>query len=126
MKSWITTALVILAVIAIPKAVTYMIGAVQTQQQVTQINQRAEDKKSEPVISSSEAKAEWMTGCDTESLGGATFNQTEYCGCTFDRLEKRYGVNKLLQLFLNSSEQEIENLITPDANTCMAEQGIEV
>jgi hypothetical protein len=126
MKNFLKLAVAGLIALGISRGVAYMVGAVQTQQQVTEISQRADNPKSESVINKADAKTEWMKACDTGEFDGANFDQNAYCACTFEKVVQNHGLNKIAQLALNGSDQELETLMQDEINYCLGQQGVEV
>jgi hypothetical protein len=125
MNSNLKTVLIVIALLSAPYAVRYAIDAVQTKEQVRQIEQRADDPTSESVIDPVAAKEEWMSSCDDGTLNGANFSQTTYCGCTFDLIVQEKGLNWVANIGLNGTEAEIKAAIEPFANRCLDQQNVE-
>ena len=112
----------ILIVIAALIAVPYLIGAVITREEVRQIENSANNPKSTPAISIDTGKQEFMRTCDDDSLNGAAFDQTSYCGCVFDTIVAEKGINWLANQGLNSSEAELATAMQPYVDRCVAKQ----
>lgn len=104
--------------------VRYLVEAVVTNEQVRQVNNRANDPKSEPVVSAADVRSEFMKGCDTGEYSGANFDQSAYCGCVYDKIEAQYGVNYIIKSGLNDSSEDMQTKFAPQINQCLAEQGI--
>lgn len=100
----------------------YVIDAIMVKEQVNTVAERADDRKSEPVISIAEGKASWMEGCDTGEYSGPNFDQTVYCGCAFDKLVEHHGLNWVINVGLNDTEEEAQAKITPETTACFDEQ----
>lgn len=125
MKDNFKTILIVVMLLSAPYAVRYAIDAVQTREQVRQIEQRADDPTSKSVLDPTAAKEEWMQGCDTGEYTGANFNQTTYCGCTFDLLVQEKGLNWVANMGLNGTDAEIKAAVEPYANRCLDQQNVE-
>lgn len=125
MNNNLKTVLIVIALLSAPYAVRYAIDAVQTKEQVRQIEQRADDPTSKSVIDPVAAKEEWMSSCDDSTLNGANFNQTTYCGCTFDLIVQEKGLNWIANIGLNGTEAEIKAAVEPYANRCLDQQNVE-
>jgi hypothetical protein len=93
----------------------YIIGAIQTQNEVNQISNASKSKTSEPLIPVAEARTQFMTGCDT----GSYFNQTEYCECVWEQLVTSYGVNAIMNDGLTLTESEINAKYERQINYCL-------
>jgi hypothetical protein len=104
-------------------ATRYLFGAVQTHEQVKQVNARAEDAQSEPVVSHGVFHKNFMANCDDGTLDGDDFDQTAYCNCTFDAMEDRYGLNYMAQSALNDTEEEMIAKFAPEMSDCLEQQG---
>ncbi len=126
MKNFLSGIVILAFALMIPRIITYGISAVQTKQQVTQLEQRSSDPNSEPMVDLQKGKAEFMASCDTGSLDGARFDQTEYCGCTFDAAVQEKGINWIINAGLNYTESEIEAAMRPYAEKCIGDQGITI
>jgi hypothetical protein len=116
MKNAITVVVYIIIGLSLVSGVTYLIGAVQTQNQVNRISSAAKSKTSEPLISVSEARVEFMSGCDDNSF----YLQEEYCGCAWTQLLQAYGVNAIINDALMLSEVQLQNKYQEHVNYCLA------
>ena len=115
MKNIGTTIISVIAVLALMAGTRYVIGAVQTQNEVNQISNAAQSRTSEPLIPVADARAEFMSGCDD----GSFYLQTEYCGCTWTQLVQAYGVNALMNDGLTLSASEMEAKYQTQVNYCL-------
>jgi len=115
MKNVLTTLGIILAIGVSGVVGRYIIGAVQTQNEVNQISNASKSRTSEPLIPVAEARAEFMTGCDT----GSYDSQTEYCGCVWEQLVTSYGVNAIMNDGLTLTESEINAKYERQINYCL-------
>lgn len=111
----------ILAFIVAFWSVGYIVDSVQVKREVEKIN----DVSSSEVISRAEGKIEFMEGCDTGIYSGPAFDQTRYCGCVYDKLVEKHGVNGLLRIVLNESEEEIQSIMADEVSLCLAEQNVD-
>lgn len=125
MKDLIKGVAYIAAVLIVVSGARYMIGAVITNEQVRQVEQRANDPKSESIISEADAKATFMESCDTDEFSGSNFDQRNYCSCIYDKLVEHHGVNWLIQVGLNDTPEEMQTKMQPEVNFCLQAQGIE-
>lgn len=110
----------ILIFVVVAAGARYLVGAVITQEQVRQVEQRASDPKSQPVVSEETIRAEFMSTCDVGSTPG--LDQTEYCTCTFEILVEEKGINWMINLGLKGTDAEIEAVVMPVAERCVNEQ----
>ena len=94
--------------------VSYLFTAVRTDLTVRDINNRANDPTSEPIISEAEARKEFMIGCDTDEI----YLQGAYCGCVYERIVKAYGVNKFLSDTLQYGDG-ITTIYEKEINYCL-------
>lgn len=125
MKNNLKTVLVVIALLSVPYVVRYAIDAVQTKEQVRQIEQRADDPNSKPLMDVAEGRKEWMSGCDDGTLNGANFNQTTYCGCAYDLMVQEKGLNWIANTGLNSTDAEMKEAFRPYSEQCVNQQNVE-
>lgn len=102
----------------------FLMQAVITQFQINQAVSGANDPNSTPVVATENAKQEFMAGCMGADLSGTQFNQQQYCGCTYDILEKTKGVNWILKAGLNAQDPAIQAEILPATTECLRQQNI--
>ena len=102
----------------------FLMQAVITQFQLNQAVSRSTDPNSEPVVSTEEAKQQFIAGCMGTDLSGSGFNQQQYCGCTYDILENTKGVNWILKAGLNAQDPSIQAEIVPATTECLRQQNI--
>ncbi len=113
---------IVLIVFVVFGVSSYLINAVITTEQVRQIENGANNPKSASPISAADGKREFMRTCDDNSLDGAGFDQTSYCGCVYDSIVAEKGINWLANQGLNSSESELSAAIQPYVDRCIAIQ----
>lgn len=118
------TLISILVIVGAFAGFRYMAGAVVTNEQVRQVNNRASDPKSESVVERAVFYKEFMAGCDDGTLDGAKFDQTTYCNCAFDSMEEKYGLNYMTQSALNDSEEQMLAKFNAEFEGCLKQQGV--
>lgn len=105
----------IIIVLAMFYGGAYLVDAVITREEVRDITNRANDERAgvkvEEKYNRSDAKSEWMSGCNDGT-------NTEYCSCGFDEIVNATSVNILLDNALSMSENELVNWMKPYIEKC--------
>ena len=104
----------------------YFIDVVRTQDTLRQVEKGASDPTSQPVVDPRVARHSYMSSCDDGSLDSFSFDQTEYCACTFDSIVAEKGLNWLGDLGLNGSEKDKQDTFATYGTKCLKTQGVEV
>lgn len=107
---------IVVAVVAL-FGVGYAIDAIQAKNAVDTIQSASEDKSSKPLMTESEARAEFMGGCDT----GQLTNQTSYCECVYREMRKVSTINELANDGLTMSASQIEAKYAKQIDRCVTE-----
>lgn len=117
MKNTIITVVVVIVGLA---AGSYLLEAVQTKRAVDSLS----NPTTVPALSESEAKAEFMGGCDTNSYA----KQAEYCGCVYDQMRNRTTVNQLANEGLTFTQEQIQAKYENEINYCVTTvyEGVEL
>ncbi len=100
------------------KSVLILIAAVLIVNGVTALIARTQANQAGN-IGETEAKAEFMSGCDDGSLDGTRFDQTAYCGCLWTEIRKNYEIKELSRDGLNLTEQEIATKYEKEIDLCL-------
>jgi hypothetical protein len=108
MKNTIITILAIVVGISVGG---YLIEAVQTKQAVDNLS----NPTTEPTITTSEARKEFMIGCDT----GEYYLQGAYCGCLFEQFLSGRSVNELVNDGLMLTEDQVAAKYDSEINYCL-------
>jgi hypothetical protein len=77
--------------------------------------QDRQDYSSEPVVSDSQARREFMIGCDT----GEYYLQGAYCGCLFEQFLSGRSVNELVNDGLMLTEDQVAAKYDSEINYCL-------
>jgi len=102
---------IILVIIGSIAGGSYIVDAVMTKQAVDSLA----SPNSAPALSESEAKAEFMGGCNTNEYD----RQAEYCGCTYNQMRQKVTVNQLINDGLTLNQEQMQAKYQEEISYCL-------
>lgn len=103
--------IIFIAIIASILGGRYLVDAVITKQTVDNLS----NPSSTPVITESEARAEFMSGCNTNEFE----MQSDYCVCVYDQIREKSTVNQIVNDGLTLTETEMQTKYENEIDYCI-------
>lgn len=83
-------------------------------------------QKNHNVVDAKGTKFIWMYHCDDDSLDSSIFDQTKYCECTLEEMQKVHSNDTISRKMLRNNWREMGRWVEPYTKTCIKRQGVDI